>query len=100
MLNDFETFIEKFNAIFGDKERTLNIKIQLVCQGSHLVMVYASKFKQLICDISWGEAVFINEFQFGLRGDVKDLLLTLLDLSTLSEAITQTIQCDNKLFEN
>jgi hypothetical protein len=63
-------------------------------------MVYASKFRQLTCDISWGEATLINEFQFGLQGDVKDLLLTLLDPSTLSEAITQVVQCDNKLLEH
>ncbi len=102
MLNDFETFIEEFNAIIGNsnKERMLSIKIQLLCQGSRLIMVYALEFRQLICDISWGEAAFINEFQFGLRGDVKDLLLTLLNLSTLSEAITQVVQCDNKFFEH
>jgi hypothetical protein len=51
-------------------------------------MVYASKFKQLAYDISWGEATFISQFQFGLWNDVKDLLFTLLDLSTLSQAIT------------
>jgi hypothetical protein len=41
----------------------------------------------------------IRKFMFGLRGDVKDLLLTLLNLSTLSQAITQIIQCDNMFFE-
>jgi hypothetical protein len=34
-------------------------------------------FKQLACDILWGEATFINQLWFWLRGDVKDLLFTL-----------------------
>jgi hypothetical protein len=57
LFNNFETFIEKFNAIFGDldKKHTSKIKIQSLCQISPLVVVYASKFKQLASDISWGE---------------------------------------------
>jgi hypothetical protein len=76
-----------------------NIKIQSFCQISHLAIIYALEFKQLACDISWGEAMLMSQFQFGLRGDVKDLLVTLLDPLTLSQAIAQVIWCDNKLCE-
>jgi len=31
---------------------------------------------------------------------VKDLILTMLDPSTLSQAIAQVVWCDNKLFEH
>ncbi len=31
---------------------------------------------------------------------MKDLLLTLLDPSTLSQAITQVVLCDNRFFEH
>ncbi len=41
----------------------------------------------------------INQFRCGLRDDVQDLLLTLTDPSSFNEAITQAIQCDNRLFE-
>jgi hypothetical protein len=41
----------------------------------------------------------IDQFRFGLRDDVQDLLLTLPDPSSFSEAITQAIRCDNRLFE-
>jgi hypothetical protein len=34
-----------------------------------------------------------------LRDDVQDLLLTLADPSSFSEAITYVIRCDNRLFE-
>ncbi len=62
LLNNFETFLEKLNATFGDldKECMSSIKIWSLCQGSHLATIYALKFKQLACDISWGEAMFIN----------------------------------------
>ncbi len=42
----------------------------------------------------------INQFQCGLCDDVQDLLLTLADPSSLNEAITQAIRCDNCLFEH
>jgi hypothetical protein len=41
----------------------------------------------------------IDQFCCGLRDDVQDLLLTLIDPFSFSEAITQAIQCDNCLFE-
>jgi hypothetical protein len=41
----------------------------------------------------------IDQFRCGLRDDVQDLLLTLTDPSSFSEAITQAIRCDNRLFE-
>jgi len=34
-----------------------------------------------------------------LRDDVKDLLLNLSDPISLSEAVTQAVRCDNRLFE-
>jgi hypothetical protein len=61
--------------------------------------MYAYEFMQLTCDISWDEATFMNQFSFGFRGDVKDLLLTMLNPMTLSQAIMQVVRCDNQLFE-
>jgi hypothetical protein len=86
LLNDFEAFLEKFGASFGDldKERTTTNKLQALCQGSHPTFVYAFEFKQLTCDISWDEVELMNQFQFGLYGDMKDLLLTMLNPITLS----------------
>jgi hypothetical protein len=41
----------------------------------------------------------IDQFRYGLRDDVQDLLLTLVDPPSFSEAITQAIRCDNRLFK-
>ncbi|BFI25151.1 hypothetical protein MPTK2_1g18370 [Marchantia polymorpha subsp. ruderalis] len=77
LLQDFDAFMEEFEAVFGyiDKARM-----------------------QLTCNITWGGAASINQFCCGLCDDVQVLFLTLLDTSTLCEAITQDIQCDNRLF--
>jgi hypothetical protein len=44
--------------------------------------------------------MLINQLQLGLQIDVKDLLFTLLDLSTLNQAIAQVVWCDNRLFKH
>jgi len=41
---------------------------------------------------------FVHQFQWGLHEDVKDLLLTLNDATSLSMAIIQAIKCDHLLF--
>ena len=41
----------------------------------------------------------ISQFNYGLRDEVKDLLLSLPDPTTLSEAISQAVKCDNRLYE-
>jgi hypothetical protein len=87
--------------VFGDsdKARTLANKLRRLQQGTRSAIVYASKFRQLACDVNWGEAALIDQFRYGLRDDVQDLLLTLADPSSFNEAITQAIRCDNRLFE-
>jgi hypothetical protein len=42
----------------------------------------------------------IDQFCYGLRDDVQNLFLTLADPSSFSEAITQAIRYDNRLFEH
>jgi hypothetical protein len=41
----------------------------------------------------------MSQFHWRLRDNVKDLLLSMLDLQTLNEAISQTTKCDNRLFQ-
>jgi hypothetical protein len=101
LLQDFNAFMAEFEAMFGDsdKARTSTNKLRCLQQGTHSAIVYASKFKQLAYDVNWGEVALIDQFRCGLRDDVQDLLLTLADPSSFSEAITQAIRCENRLFE-
>jgi hypothetical protein len=41
----------------------------------------------------------IDQFRCGLHDDVQDILLPFADSSSFSEAITQAIRCNNRLFE-
>jgi hypothetical protein len=45
LFNNFEAFLRKFNATFGDfdKEFMSSIKIRFFCQGPHSAMVYVIK---------------------------------------------------------
>lgn len=101
ILNSFEAFMVAFEEAFGehDKIRSATTKIRGLRQGMRSASVYASDFRQLACDINWGDQALISQFQWGLRDDVKDLLLTMPDPVTLNEAISQAVRCDNRLFQ-
>jgi len=54
LLQDFNTFMAKFEAVFGDndKARTSANKLRRLQQGTRSAIVYASKFRQLACDVN------------------------------------------------
>ena len=101
ILSNFEVFLEAFAEAFGehDKVRWATTKIRSLRQGARSASIYASDFRQLASDINWGEEALVSQFYWGLRDDVKDLLLSLPDPQTLNEAISQAIKCDNRLFQ-
>ena len=41
----------------------------------------------------------MEQFRFGLRGEVKDLMISFLDPDDLNALTTLAIRCDNRLFE-
>jgi hypothetical protein len=62
-----------------------------------LISIYASDFRLLACDINWNKEALMSQFHWGLRDDVKDLLLFMPNPQTLNEAIIQAVKCDNWL---
>ena len=101
LLSDFEAFIAEFSATFGehDKVRAATTKIRVLRQGNRPAATYVSEFQQLACDTNWDDAALMSQLYWGLRDDVKDLLLTMPDANTLMEAYLMTIRCDNRLYE-
>jgi len=101
LLQDFDAFVSELEATFGesDKANVSANKIRTLRQGSRPASTYASEFRQLSSDLAWNEPALISQFRSGLRDDVKDLMLTMSDPITLSEAVAQAIRCDNRLFE-
>jgi hypothetical protein len=55
-------FMAEFEAVFGDsdKARTSANKLRRLHQKTRSAIVYASKFRQLACDVNWGEAASID----------------------------------------
>ncbi|KAH7432751.1 hypothetical protein KP509_07G038000 [Ceratopteris richardii] len=101
ILHDYEEFLGELIATFGDADtsRVAETKLRKLRQGNRPASTYASEFRELICDLAWHEDYFISQFRWGLRDDVKDLLLMMPEVKTLNEYINQAIQCDNRLFE-
>jgi hypothetical protein len=65
LLQDFNAFMAEFEAVFGDsdkvnKVRTSANKLRRLQQGTRSAIVYASEFRQLACDVNWGEAALID----------------------------------------
>jgi hypothetical protein len=102
LLHKFDEFIKEFQASFGDTDsvRTAINKLRRLRQGDRPASAYASDFRLLASDIPWDEEALMDQFRYGLRNDVKDLLLTFHeDPKSLTEAISRAVRCDNRLFE-
>jgi hypothetical protein len=101
LLANLDQFLEEFSRTFGERDRTLiaTTKLRTLQQRSRPTSAYVVEFQQLACDLDWNDTALITMFRWGLRDDIKTLLLNLPKPTTLSEAITQAIDCDNRLFE-
>ena len=102
LLNNFEDFSGEFKACFGDTDsiRTAINKIRRLRQADCLASAYAADFRLLASDIPWDDQALMEQFRYGLRNDVKDLLLTFPEEpKSLTEAISRAVRCDNRLFE-
>jgi hypothetical protein len=86
-----EEFNKEFKACFGDTDsvRTTINKIRTLRQGDQPASTYSTNFRLIASDIPWDEHALMELFCSGLRGDVKDLLLTFPeDKKSLTEAIS------------
>ncbi|CAG8579750.1 3700_t:CDS:2 [Cetraspora pellucida] len=72
VLSNFDNFVQEFESIFGDPDK---------------VRTAANKIRKL----TQGEAALIDQFRTGLRDDIKDLLLTMDDPTSLNDAISKAV---------
>ena len=101
LLANLDQFLEELSRTFGERDRALiaTTKLRSLQQRSRPASAYVAEFQQIACDLDWNDTALITMFRWGLRDDIKTLLLNLPKPTTLSEAITQAIDCDNRLFE-
>ena len=104
MLHNYDEFIKEFQASFGesdtDSPRTKINTLRRLHEGDLPTSSYTSDLLHLALDIPWDEHALMDQFRYGLRNDLKDLLLTFHEnLKFLMEAISRAVRCDNHLFE-
>lgn len=68
ILHNFEAFLAAFVEAFGEHDKicSATTKIRALRQGTHSTSVYVSDFRQLACDLTWGEDALVSQFQWGL----------------------------------
>ena len=69
LLNNYEDFISKFKARFGDTDiiRTTINKIRRLHQGDRKASAYAADFRLLASDIPWDYQALMEQFRYGLQ---------------------------------
>ena len=90
LLNNFEEFLSEFKAWFGDTDSiriTIN-KIRRLRQGDRPASAYPANFYLLASNIPWDDQALMEQFRYGLRNDVKDLLSS--DLSRRTKVINRS----------
>ena len=89
IIYNLNAFLEVFTATFGesDWERVAETKLVSLWQGSWSATTYAAEFQNLACDVDWNDKALINQFRYGLRDNVKDLLLTMPKAESLEQFI-------------
>lgn len=97
---DFEAFISDFRSHFGDSNLSGNALRKLKelkqtgsCAG------YASRSRELHDHLSLDDFSKIDYFYAGLKGTVKDLLITINRSTVFDEFVDQCIEIDNRVHD-
>jgi hypothetical protein len=85
ILQDMAQFEALFTVVFGDsdRDRVAETRMQSLRQGTRSATIYAIEFQQFICNLEWNDKAFINRLRYGLKDNVKDLLITMPKVETL-----------------
>jgi transposase InsO family protein len=101
LLNDFNAFVRRLQETFGDtnRARLATFRIRDLNQGSDTVATYIAKFRSVACDLDWGDSALLAHFVHGLNAEVRRLMLSAAEPTTLDEAVQLAARCDTRLFE-
>ena len=91
LLNNFEAVIQDFQAHFGDPDlaSTTLRKIEALHQMGSCAS-YASKFQELLIYVDFLESTKIHKFYEGLKDDVKDIIVTVPNITRPKHHSSQT----------
>jgi retrotransposon gag protein len=99
LLQDFELAADSLETTFErpDRRRTAAIRLRGLSQGKDSVEEYADKFKDLATWAGWDETALIDQFVFGLKEQLQDLLASMELPTTLFETFTLATRLDLRI---
>jgi hypothetical protein len=101
LLDNFPLFVQNFRDHFGDSdlEGTSLRKIEALKQTGACA-TYASRFKELLVHVDFSESTKINKFKEGLKPEVKDVLVNIMDKpKQFDKYIDLCIRIDNHVHQ-
>lgn len=97
----YTEFMNQFSISFGpvDVAVTSAYALDKLKQGRMSAATYATQFKQLASDLSWGQEALMFKFRSGLNDSVKDILVGKDLPESLDALIEMSIRADQMLFQ-
>jgi Retrotransposon gag protein len=101
MFSDIRMFIDKLSEVFGehDAQLTADSKIRQLRQNSVNVQDYNLAFRKLAVLIGWNDTALVSQYRWGLRDDLKNLLISVQYANTLDGIMASATTCSNRLME-
>ena len=100
-LNDFQEFIDRLRAAFGDPNpfATAERELYKLTQGSQSASEYAANFQRFATRVRWNEDALKYHFIHGLNDDLQDELATRDLPADFSKYVQKVIALDNQIRE-
>jgi Domain of unknown function (DUF4939) len=101
MFQDIRLFIEKLAEVFGehDAQVTADSKIRSLRQTHVNVQEYNVAFRKLALVLGWNSTALVSQYRWGLRDDLKNLLMSIQYPNSLDGIMTSAVLCSNRLIE-
>lgn len=101
ILKDFDAFVKSLRDRFENPHRRTNAASRLYTlrQGRRPVSAYASEAQILLADAGWDDTAAQFAFLRGLNDDVRDLLLSMPEVSNLNGLIVNAVAAGNRIYQ-
>jgi Retrotransposon gag protein len=101
IFNNVRGFTDKLAEVFGehDAQLTADSKIRQLRQTTLNVQEYNIAFRKLAILIGWNDTALISQYRWGLRDDIKNLLISIQYVNSLEGIMSSAIVCSNRLIE-
>jgi Ty3 transposon capsid-like protein/Zinc knuckle len=101
MFQDIRLFTNNLSEVFGehDAQLTADAKIRQLRQININVQDYNIAFRKLTVLLGWNSTALISQYRWGLREDLKNLLICMQYPNSLDGIMASATTCSNRLME-